>query len=268
MDHQHPHQHPHEHTHDEHGEGVGFEDDGTELGGRRTHDRVAHSTGSSTPPDAADTAAAQTLLPVVRQPGGYPKGLLLLDDADQLTDHGGKAVSPVTDAGMPYRYKVRLAGRSAYATTADEVLALFVSDYPLPTPGEVRTKQEVALDLVRSRGQHCLGVMVNQVALAILGGGLTSEEEQVLQRSAELDETGPITTTHCERWTHPSVAMVLMGDLYAAQYGRYEPPTGNVVFLFPGNAERYLTDLAELGLLALSQNPAWSSAPLVEVAGR
>lgn len=257
------HQHPHEHTDGEHGE-----DGGIEVGGQRTHDHVAHPTRSSTPLDPPDAVAAQTVLPVVSQPGGYPTGLLLLDDADQLIDHGGKAVPPVTDAGMPYRYKVRLAGRSAYATTADEMLALFVPDYPLPGPGDTRTKQEVALDLVRSRGQHCLGVMVNQVALAILGGGLTSEEEQLLQRSAELDETGPITKTHCERWTHPSVAMVLMGDLYAAQYGRYEPPSGNVVFLFPGNAERYLADLAGLGLLALSQNPAWTLAPLVEVVGR
>lgn len=263
MDHQHPHQHPHEHTDDESGDGGGPEDNG-----QREHDHVAHRENSSTPLDASDAVPAQTLLPVVRQPDGYPTGLLLLDDADQLIDHGGKAVPPVTDAGMPYRYKVRLAGRSAYATTADEMLALFVPDYPLPTPDDTRTKQEVALDLVRSRGQHCLGVMVNHVALAILSGGLTSEEEQLLQRSAELDETGPITTKHCERWTHPDVAMALMGDLYAAQYGRYEPPTGNVVFLFPGGAERYLTDLAALGLLALSQNPAWTSAPLVEVAGR
>ena len=256
------HQHPHQNTDAARGDGGGLEDDG-----QREHDHVARE-NSSTPLDPSDAVPAQTLLPVVRQPDGYPTGLLLLDDADQLIDHGGKAVPPVTDAGMPYRFKVRLAGRSAYASTADEMLALFVPDYPLPTQGDTRTKQEVALDLVRSRGQHCLGVMVNHVALAILSGRLTSEEEQLLQRSAELDETGPITTKHCERWTHPEVAMVLMGDLYAAQYGCYEPPTGNVLFLFPGSAERYLTDLAALGLLALSQNPAWTSAPLVEVAGR
>ena len=263
MDHQHPHQHTHEHTDDERGDGGGLEDDG-----QREHDHVAHRENSSTPLDPSDAVPAQTLLPVVRQPDGYPTGMLVLDDADQLIDHGGKAVPPVTDAGMPYRYKVRLAGRSAYATTADEMLALFVPDYPLPTPGDTRTKQEIALDLVRSRGQHCLGVMVNHVALAILGGELTSEEEQLLQRSAELDETGPITAAHCQRWTHPDVAMLLMGDLYARVYDRYTPPAGNVVFLFPGTAERYLAGLAELGLLALSENPAWTAAPLVEVSAR
>ena len=263
MDHQHPHQraaNEHEHGENEHGE------HDVELGGQRSHDQVADPTRS--PLNPSDAVPAQTVLPVVRQPGGYPPGLLLVEDADQQIDHGGKAVAPVTEAGMPYRYKVRLAGRSAYTTTADEMLSLFVPDYPLPRPGEARTRQEVELDLVRSRGQHCLGVMVNHVALAILDGGLTSEEEQLLQRSAELDETGPITTSHCERWTDPRVPMLLMGDLYAAQYGRYEPPSGNVVFLFPGSAERYLSDLAALGLVALSQNPAWTSAPLVEVTGR
>ena len=218
-------------------------------------------------PDHATTEIAATMLPVVRQAGGRPPGLLLVDDDDQQTDHSGKAVPPVTTAGLPYRYKVRLTGSNAYAMTADELLSLFVPDYPPASP-TAAGRHDAELERVRSRGRHCLGVMVDHVATAMLAGTLTPAEEQLLQRSAELDETGPITAAHCQRWTHPDVAMLLMGDLYAREYDRYTPPAGNVVFLFPGTAERYLAGLAELGLLALSENPAWTAAPLVEVSAR
>ena len=218
-------------------------------------------------PDHAATKIAATMLPVVRQAGGRPPGLLLVDDDDQQTDHSGKAVPPVTTAGLPYRYKVRLTGSNAYAMTADELLSLFVPDYPPASP-TAAGRHDAELERVRSRGRHCLGVMVDHVATAMLAGTLTPADEQLLQRSAELDETGPITAAHCQRWTHPDVAMLLMGDLYAREYDRYTPPAGNVVFLFPGTAERYLAGLAGLGLLALSENPAWTAAPLVEVSAR
>lgn len=245
MDHQHqPHNAIDEHPGDEHEHGPGERQ-----------------------PDISTTDAAATTLPVVRQAGGRPPGLLLVDDDDQQTDHSGKAVPPVSTAGLPYRYKVRLTGSNAYAMTADELLSLFVPDYP-PVSPTAAGRHDIELERVRSRGRHCLGVMVDHVATAMLAGTLTPAEERLLQRSAELDETGPITAAHCERWTHPEVAMVLMGDLYAREYDRYTPPAGNVVFLFPGTAERYLAGLAELGLIALSENPAWSSAPLVEVSSQ
>ena len=263
--------HPHDHRrHDQHQhEPVDHESLDSEIvdsdhSGHPGHEAATQSAGRDT------DGSVPTALPVVRQPVGYPEGLLIVVDDDQQTDHGGKSVPPVTTSGLPYRYKVRLNGSNAYAMTADDLLSLFVPDYPPATPAAAATpsRHDLELERVRSRGRHCLGVMVDHVAKAMLSGSLTPLEEQLLQRSAELDETGPITTAHCERWTHPEVPMLLMGDLYAREYDRYTPPSGNVVFLFPGTAERYLAGLAELGLLTLSENPAWASAPLVEVASR
>ena len=77
----------------------------------------------------------------------------------------------------------------------------------------------------------------------------------------------PITADECPRWDHPEVPMLLMGDLYFPAYGKFEPPVGNVKLLWPGRAEKYLHGLAELGLIALSENPAVSASPLVEVRG-
>ena len=59
--------------------------------------------------------------------------------------------------------------------------------------------------------------------------------------------------------------MVLIGDLYAPEYGRFEPPLGNVRLIWPGRAERYLNDLVGLGLIVVSENPAVTARPMVEV---
>ena len=183
---------------------------------------------------------------------------------DQLVDHSHQPVPPVSPGGFPYRYKVRLQGANAYAFTADEVLALFIDGYQ-SQPGRGR---EPELEQVKLRGRHCTGVIVNHVAQAMLAGQLSPDEEAVLQRSAEYG-TGrdPITADECPRWDHPEVPMLLMGDLYAPEYGRFEPPLGNVKLIWAGWAERYLDGLAELGLIALSENPAVTASPLVEVRG-
>ena len=61
--------------------------------------------------------------------------------------------------------------------------------------------------------------------------------------------------------------MLLMGDLYAPAWGRFDPPLGNVRLIWPGRAERYLSDLAGLGLIVLSENPSVSARPLIELRG-
>lgn len=222
--------------------------------------------GPAAAPDASTTSAPQaaTVLPLARSAGTRPSTLIVVSDDDQQFDHNHRPVPPIAVGGIPYRYQVRLDGAKAYASTADEVLALFIDDY-LPQPPVDR---DTELAQIRRRGEHCLGVIVTHVAHAMLDGRLTAEETAVLQRSAEFGAgRDPITRDECPRWDHPEVALVLMGDLYAPEYGRFEPPTGNVVLVWPGRAERYLTGLAGLGLVALAENPAVTSAPLVEVRG-
>ena len=208
-------------------------------------------------------AAAVTLLPLA-VPTDRATNLRIIADADQQVDHSHQPVPPVSPGGFPYRYKVRLQGANAYAFTADEVLALFIDGYQ-SQPGRDR---EAQLEQVKLRARHCAGVIVNHVAQAMFAGELSPDEEAVLQRSAEFG-TGrdPITVEECPRWEHPRVPMLLMGDPYAPEYGKFDPPLGNVKLIWPGRAERYLDGLAELGLIALSENPAVTASPLVEVRG-
>ena len=53
-------------------------------------------------------------------------------DDEQPVDHTGDVVAPLTPAGMPYRYRLRLRYRSLYAVDADQVLAAVIDDYPTP----------------------------------------------------------------------------------------------------------------------------------------
>lgn len=204
-----------------------------------------------------------TVLPLA-VPTDRETNLRVIADADQQVDHSHQPVPPVAQGGWPYRYKVRLTAANAYATSADEVLALFIPGYrSKPDRGKAAELEQVKL-----RGEHCLGVIVNHVAQAMLAGQLDPDEEAILQRSAEYG-TGrdPITAAECPRWDHPEVSMVLMGDLYAPEFGRFDPPVGNVRLLWPGRAERYLHDLADLGLIALAENPSVTASPLVEIRG-
>ncbi len=215
------------------------------------------------PPGTAEPAEPVTVLPL----GPWPakeSTLRVVADRDQQQDHSGRPVPPVTSGGFPFRYKVRLTGASVYASTADEVLAVFIAGYdPRPARG-----RDAELAQITLRGEHCIGVIVHHVAQAMLAGLLSPEEERTLQRSAAYG-TGqdPITVDECPRWEHPEVPMVLMGDLYAAEYGRFTPPAGNVIMLWPGRADRYLAGLVDLGLIALSENPGVAAAPPVEVRG-
>jgi hypothetical protein len=239
------------------------------------HGTVAQGAGKTTmirallaADEAAGAGVAASASPVTALPLAVPTGrttnLRIIADADQQVDHSHQPVPPVSPGGFPYRYKVRLQGANAYAFTADEVLALFIDSYQ-SQPGRDR---EAQLEQVKLRGRHCTGVIVNHVAQAMFAGQLSPEEEAVLQRSAEYNTDGdPITVEECPRWDHPEVPMLLMGDLYAPEYGRFEPPLGNVKLIWPGRAERYLDGLAELGLIALSENPAVTASPIVEVRG-
>ena len=102
----------------------------------------------------------------------------------------------------------------------------------------------------------------------MFAGRLSTQEEQLLQRSAEhRPGQHPITATDCPRWDNPDVAMWLTGDLYAAEYGRYDPPGGNVQLIWPGHADRYLHNLAEVGLIVLAENPAVTADPKIEIRG-
>lgn len=190
--------------------------------------------------------------------------LKVVADRDQQLDHSHRPVPPVAPGGFPYRYKVRLTGASVYASTADEVLALFIDGYD-PRPGRGRDAELAHITL---RGEHCIGVIVNHVAQAMIAGVLSPEEEQLLQRSAAYGAgQDPITADECANWGNVQVPMLLMGDLYAAEYGQFTPPAGNVQMLWPGRAERYLEGLAGLGLIAVSENPGVTAAPFVEVRG-
>lgn len=219
-------------------------------------------------PELEDPAGPVTVLPPVGPVTDPRSTLIRVADVHQRTDHSGKPVPPVTAAGLPYRYKVRFQGWNAYACTADELLALFIPDYRPDPPHTGPQARDVELEQAQRRGRHCIGVIVNHVAHAMLEHQLTEQDEQLLQRSAELgNNRDPVTIAECPQWSHPDVPMLLMGDLYAAEYGRFTPPTGNVAFLNPGYADQYLADLARLGLVALTENPAYTAQPLVEISG-
>lgn len=190
----------------------------------------------------------------------------VLDD-DQATDHTGQPIAPLTPAGMPYRYKLRGRGLSSYASTADEVLALVIEEYPQPSDttdlGALSRHDEEAHDV---RVLHAFGVITTLVADAIISGKLSADEEAVLQRSAERGpDRPPITADDCPSWDHPTVPMVLLTVLYDRTLGRRTPPAGNIELIDPGDPDTYLSDLQRLGLIQLSRNPAHRPGRLTEI---
>ncbi len=228
--------------------------------------QTAHSHEQPNPTPAENPAS---ILAAVRSVPGVESGssLRIIDDEEQRSDHSGKPIEPVTAAGMPFRYKVRLRRSNAYASTADEILSLFIDGYdPAPRSHAGQNPKEAELDQVRRRGRHCIGVMVSHIADAMLTDQVTAVEEQLLKRSADLGGgKDPLTRQECPVWSNPDVPMLLMGDLYATAYDKFDPPAGNVIFLHPGHADRYLQDLASLGLIALSENPAYTGGAPVEI---
>ncbi|MDN5802996.1 MAG: hypothetical protein L0H26_00155 [Microlunatus sp.] len=183
-------------------------------------------------------------------------------DDEQPVDHAGAPVAPLTPAGMPYRWRLRLPGRSLYAVDADQVLAaVVVVDYPSP-PAEDEPDsawedfEQAGLD---ARVLHAFGVIVDHVAQAMINGVLDPDAERVLQRSASRGpDNPPITLYDCPEWSH-EIPMILIKDLYNPDVTTRQPPRGNVVYIDPGVAETYLLDLARLDVVDLEQNPAYRS---------
>ena len=59
--------------------------------------------------------------------------------------------------------------------------------------------------------------------------------------------------------------IVLIEPLYDTSLGSRVPPAGNVVFIDPGVPDRYLRDLARLGIIELSRNPMYREGGLTEL---
>lgn len=190
-------------------------------------------------------------------------------DDEQAHDHSGQPIAPLTPAGFPYRYKLRGRGLSSYASTAEEVLALVIEDYPRPLDNDGDASADQARNDEQAhdaRVLHAFGVITNLVAEAIISGELTAAEEAVLQRSAERGpDRPPITVEDCPRWDHPTVPMVLLSALYDRSLGTRTPPAGHIVFVDPGEPDTYLGDLIRLGLIEVTTNPAYRPGRLTEI---
>jgi hypothetical protein len=188
-------------------------------------------------------------------------------DDEQPVDHAGSPVAPLTPAGLPYRWRLRLAGRSVYAVDADQVLAAVIDDYPTrPSDGDTAAAwarfEETSHD---ARVRHAFGVIVDRVAEAMVNDRLDVDSERVLQRSAERGpDRPPITRDDCPEWAH-EVPMILIKDLYNPAVTTRRPPRGNIVFIDPGLADAYLLDLAGLGVIDLEQNPVYRSGGSTEI---
>lgn len=192
----------------------------------------------------------------------------VVPDEQQQIDHNGQPIAPLTPAGLPYRYRLRRPGSAVYAATADDLLGVVIDGYPAEPaqdadPAAVQAWDQQTHDL---RVLHAFGVITTLVADAIISGQLTADQEHILQRSAERGPGAPpITAADCPRWEVDSVPMVLIEPLYDPSLGDRVPPAGNVVFIDPGVPDRYLRDLARLGLIELSSNPIYREGGLAEL---
>lgn len=183
----------------------------------------------------------------------------VIADADQVSDHAGKPVPPLTPHGVPLRWKIRLPGVNVYTLTADEALACFLDDHDPSAPSA--DASAIALDAHRRRQRvrHLQGLIMNHVAATIMGNELPPEQMTLMQRCAQWGgDQGPLTETDCPEWTHP-VPLLMFADAYdAAATPARIPPGGNVVLIRTFTAEEYLTDLARHGFVHLEQNPVYT----------
>lgn len=188
-------------------------------------------------------------------------------DTDQVNDHAGQPVVPLTPDGMPYKYKLRRGPSNVYTSTADEILSVVIDDYPQLPP----SPDAIDLDLYDreshdTRVLHSAGVITTLVADAIMSGQLSADEEAVMQRSASFGpDFPPITTAQCQRWDNSDVAMVLLCIRYDRSLGERVPPAGNVVFIDPGVPETYIWDLHRLGVIELTRNPVFRPGGLTDI---
>lgn len=198
-----------------------------------------------------------TKLPIVVST--MPGTVKIIDDADQAQDHSHRPIEPVTDEMLPFRYKVRLDGANAYASTADEVLALFVVDHD-PAPNLVDDHDgTLESEQIRVRGRHAATVIKSWSLQAAMTGQIPQEDLGILDQA--VPGQGPVlTSTECPVWEH-DVPLVLLGDVYDPTYGKYTPPAGNVVFVFAHRAEKYLDGLAQLGMIMVEENPIFRAGP-------
>lgn len=227
------------------------------------HTRTADKKESPMNSDHSDNSDNSS----VNTPANIPTGqefemsrlVKLVYDEDQPVDHGGEPVAPLTPAGLPFRYRLREGDHAFYASTADDLLAVIIDDYPEPTSDDaddavVHTYDEAALS---ARTLHAFGVITNHVAAAIISGNLTADQERMLRRSAERGpDYPPITADDCPTWDADD-PMILIAGLYHQSLHRVAP-AGNVIFIDPGTPEHYLWDLARIGEAQVYENPVFA----------
>lgn len=196
-----------------------------------------------------------------------PQPITVVWDDQHPVDHAGAPVAPLTPAGMRYRWRLRLPGRSLYAVDADQVLAAVIDDYPVRPAADAPDAEWESFDQAShdARVLHAFGVIVDHVAQAVMAGLLDADTERVLQRSASRGPGNPpITFDDCPEWSE-EVPMILIKDLYNPDVTSRQPPRGNVIYIDPGVPGRYLLDLALLGLVDLEQNPAYRPGASAEI---
>lgn len=217
-------------------------DDHEELEAQQARDTAALTSAPTRWPDAAELGVSLRFIP----------------DRDQRNDHSGVPITPMTDAGMPYRYKVRAAGGAEpgnwYASTPAEVLALVIDDYP-PEPATTLDAERAA---VRLRAQFAHGVVVQHVAQVLLDRRLGDDQaaEQWLRRSASFDDITPVlSNAELQSWSHDQVPLLLIAELY--EYTT--PPAGPKRWLHPSDETAFMHELAREGVLTMEENPYYTA---------
>lgn len=221
-------------------------------------------------PDSDPTAAFEPLRPLP----GLDQILAgtsarVIHDQEQASDHAGKPVPPMSPDGAPLRWKVRLEDSSIFATTADEVLSCFISDYDPTSPDTAAEEVDLEQRRRRQRVEHLHGIIINHVASAIMRNSIDPAAANVMQRAASWTlRQGPLQEGECPTWDH-LVPLLLFADAYDLHaVPPRTPPAGNVQLVRSYTATEYLVDLAATGMLHLEQNPAWLVPPMAIITER
>ncbi|GAB3623679.1 hypothetical protein GCM10027418_17630 [Mariniluteicoccus endophyticus] len=241
----HDHDHPHHH-HDHDGQKSLTDAD---MLAQQERDHQASFAAPTHWPDAAEMGSTLRFIP----------------DTEQRNDHSGVPITPMTEAGMPYRYKVRHTDTALpgnwYASTVHEVLALLIDGYPPLAPANA--EQELAT--VDARADFARGVVVQYVVNAMMNRVLGDDEaaEKWLQRSASFGQDQPVLSNReLAAWNHPAVPLLLIAELYDDTTA---PPAGEKHWLHISDETQFLHDLARIGVLQLEENPYYTATAPMEV---